>query len=113
MTQVLEQPATDHAPAPVAPAKVNAHVQHFVETAVALCRPDRIHWCNGSAAEREQLLAEAVRDGVLIKLNQHKLPGCYLHRSNINDVARSEHLTFICTPSQDMVGPTNNWMEPK
>jgi Rrf2 family protein len=46
-------------------------------------------------------------------LNQEKLPGCYLHRSNPNDVARSEHLTFICTPSQDMAGPTNNWMETK
>src|SRR5437879_13730988 len=56
---------------------------------------------------------QGVREGVFIRLNQEKLPGCYLHRSNPNDVARSEHLTFICTPSEEMAGPTNNWMDPK
>src|SRR5881628_3611342 len=58
-------------------------------------------------------MEQGVKDGTFVKLNQDKLPGCFLHRSNPNDVARSEHLTFICTPSQDMAGPTNNWMEPK
>jgi phosphoenolpyruvate carboxykinase (GTP) len=91
----------------------NVNVQHFVNTAVQLCRPSRIYWCNGSDEERAELLKQAVEEGTLIQLNQEKLPGCYLHRSNPNDVARSEHLTFICTPSADMAGPTNNWMEPK
>ena len=64
-------------------------------------------------AERERLLAQAVAAGVLLELDERKRPGCYLHRSNPNDVARTEHLTFLCTPSQDTAGPTNNWMEPK
>jgi phosphoenolpyruvate carboxykinase (GTP) len=65
---------------------------------------------DGSVAERDRLLGEAVEEGVLVRLNQKKWPGCYYHRSNSNDVARTEHLTFICTPSADMVGPTNNHM---
>ena len=56
---------------------------------------------------------EGVRTGVFVKLNQEKLPGCYLHRSHPNDVARVEQCTFICTRSEDMAGPTNNWMESK
>jgi len=64
-----------------------------------------------AASEREGLIKRAVNDGVLIELSQQKLPNCYLHRSNPNDVARSEQCTFICTPGQDMAGPTNNWME--
>jgi phosphoenolpyruvate carboxykinase (GTP) len=80
---------------------------------MALCQPDEVYWCTGSASEKQMLLDRAVSEKVLIKLNQQKLPGCYLHRSNPNDVARSEDKTFICTPSKDMCGPTNNWMEPK
>ncbi len=71
--------------------------------------PDRIFWVDGSEEEKELLLAEAVAQGVLIKLNQEKLPGCYYHRSNPNDVARVEQCTFICTPAKDEAGPTNNW----
>jgi phosphoenolpyruvate carboxykinase (GTP) len=96
-----------------APPEANEHVQKWVEQCIALCRPDRIVWCNGSGEERTALLDDAVRQGVLIKLNQEKLPGCYLHRSHPDDVARSEQATFICTPGQDMAGPTNNWMESK
>jgi phosphoenolpyruvate carboxykinase (GTP) len=96
-----------------APASANANVTAWVQSCVTLCNPDRVVWVDGSATERERMLAQAVDEGVLIKLNQQKLPGCYLHRSNPNDVARSEHLTFICTPSEDMAGPTNNWMETK
>jgi phosphoenolpyruvate carboxykinase (GTP) len=59
------------------------------------------------------MLEQGVRDGIFIRLNQDKLPGCFLHRSNPNDVARSEHLTFICTPTEDGSGPTNNWMNDK
>ncbi len=91
----------------------NTHVSQWVTETAGFCRPDRIHWCDGSEEEKNQLTAEAVRAGLLIELNQEKLPGCYLHRSNPNDVARVEDRTFICTPTQEKAGPTNNWMAPK
>jgi phosphoenolpyruvate carboxykinase (GTP) len=94
-----------------APGNLNPHVARWVEECAALCQPDRLFWCDGSRAERDALSEQGVADGVFIRLNRQKLPGCYLHRSNPNDVARSEHLTFICTPGEDMAGPTNNWME--
>src|ERR1700690_3235601 len=78
-----------------------------------LCEPDHVFWCDGSNEEKEFLCAEAVARGVLVKLNQEKLPGCYLHRSNPNDVARVEQCTFICTETADEAGPTNNWSPPK
>lgn len=96
-----------------APAAVNKQVLQWIEEQIELCKPDKVYWCNGSAEERDALLEQGVKDGIFIKLNQQKLPGCYLHRSNQNDVARSEHLTFICTPSEDGAGPTNNWMDAK
>src|SRR5581483_7600036 len=74
---------------------------------------DAVRVLDGSAEEKAALLAEAVASGVLIELNQKLRPGCYLHRSNPNDVARTEHLTFICTPQQHLAGPTNNWMPPE
>jgi len=89
----------------------NAGVRQWVSKCAELCRPDALVICDGSLDERRRLLEQGVSEGLLIRLNQEKLPGCFLHRSNPNDVARSEHLTFICTPSQDMVGPTNNWLE--
>src|SRR5213080_2855410 len=92
---------------------VNPHVRRWIEECVALCKPDNIYYCNGSLEERQALFEQGVKDGTFIRLNQQKVPGCYLHRSNPNDVARSEHLTFICTPSQDMAGVTNNWLETK
>ncbi|HTW95286.1 MAG TPA: phosphoenolpyruvate carboxykinase (GTP), partial [Tepidisphaeraceae bacterium] len=88
-------------------------VRGWVSKCVVLCQPDEIHWCDGSAAEKQMLLARGVEQKVFIPLSQQKLPGCYLHRSNPNDVARSEQCTFICTPSQDQAGPTNNWMSDK
>ena len=75
-------------------------------------KADRVVWCDGSELERQRLTELAVATGALIPLNQNKRPGCYLHRSNPNDVARAEDLTFICTPSKDEAGPTNNWMAP-
>jgi phosphoenolpyruvate carboxykinase (GTP) len=90
----------------------NSHVTGWVREMAALCQPDQIHWCDGSEAEKETLTAEAVRKGILIKLNQEKLPGCYYHRSNINDVARVEQCTYICTQTREEAGPTNNWAEP-
>ena len=91
----------------------NPHVLQWVKEQSALCRPDRVFWCDGSEAEKETLTDEAVAAGILIKLNPEKLPRCYLHRSNPNDVARSEQCTFICTPTSDEAGPTNNWRAPR
>jgi len=90
----------------------NPHLLKWVAEMAALTKPDRIMWCDGSEEEKKKLTAEAVEQKVLEPLNQEKLPGCYLHRSNPNDVARVENLTFICTPTKDDAGPTNNWMEP-
>jgi phosphoenolpyruvate carboxykinase (GTP) len=95
------------------PSEANASVQKWVKKCVDLCQPDKIVWCDGSLAERAALFDLGTQQGIFTRLNQQKLPGCYLHRSNPNDVARSEHLTFICTPAQDIAGPTNNWMDPK
>ncbi len=91
----------------------NAEIIAWVEKMAALCQPDAIHWCNGSEAEKESLTAEAVAKGILLKLNPEKLPGCYYHRSNPNDVARVEQCTYICTPTPEEAGPTNNWAAPK
>ncbi len=91
----------------------NASVLHWVETQAKVCQPDKIFWCDGSETEKELLTAIAVEQKILVKLNQEKLPGCYYHRSNANDVARVEQCTFICTPMQEEAGPTNNWMAPK
>lgn len=91
----------------------NPNLLKWVAEMSALTKPDRIVWCDGSEEEKQRLTAEAVEQKVLEPLNQEKLPGCYLHRSNPNDVARVENLTFICSPTKDEAGPTNNWMDPK
>ena len=90
----------------------NAAVRKWVAECAGLLEPARIHVLDGSEGERQELLEEAVREGVLIRLNQEKLPGCFLHRSHPNDVARTEQCTFICTPNPRLAGPTNNWMAP-
>jgi len=90
----------------------NQTLLNWVREMAEMTKPDRIHWCDGSEAEKRSFTEEAVRHGILIPLNQKKRPGCYLHRSNPNDVARVEHLTFICTPTKEEAGPTNNWMAP-
>ena len=84
----------------------------WVAECAQLTQPDHIVWCDGSEAERQRFTEQAVREGVLIPLNQTKRPNCYLHRSNPNDVARSEQLTFVCTPTKEEAGPTNNWSDP-
>ena len=91
----------------------NQLVRKWVEEMAALCQPDRVYWCDGSDREKETMLREAVSQGVLIPLNQEKLPGCYLHRSNPTDVARVADRTFVCSPRQDQAGPTNNWAPPR
>ena len=88
-------------------------VERWVDQAARMTRPDRIHWCDGSDEEYHRLIEGMVGDGTLIRLNQKSYPGCYLHRSNPSDVARTEHLTFICTSRKEDAGPTNNWMAPK
>jgi phosphoenolpyruvate carboxykinase (GTP) len=84
----------------------------WVDEVAQLCQPDSVVWCDGTDEERVRLTALAVEQKALLPLNEDKLPGCYLHRSAPNDVARTEHLTFICTPTKEDAGPTNNWMAP-
>ncbi len=91
----------------------NDTVLRWVEETRALCEPERVFWCDGSEAEKAFLYAQAVRQRVLIQLDQAKLPGCYYHRSNPNDVARVEGCTYICARSPDEAGPTNNWADPR
>ena len=85
-------------------APKNDTLRAWVEEVRSLVTPDRIFWVNGSEEEKDLLTDRAVADGVLLKLNQEKLPGCYYHRSNPNDVARVEQCTFICTPAKDEAG---------
>jgi phosphoenolpyruvate carboxykinase (GTP) len=94
-----------------APTKHKALLAWLAEMA-KLTQPDRIVWCDGSEAERDRLTEEMVSDGTLLRLDPKLRPGCFLHRTNPNDVARVEHLTFICTPTKEEAGPTNNWMAP-
>ena len=91
----------------------NPFVLKFVQETAELCQPDKVYWCDGSEAEKQALTQEAVDKGILLKLNQEKLPGCYYHRSSANDVARVEQLTFICSETPEEAGPTNNWAAPK
>jgi len=85
----------------------------WVQESERLLAPDRVVWCDGSDAEHERLVQEMLRTGVLHALDARAYPGCHLHRSHPDDVARTEHLTFICSPTQESAGPTNNWMSPK
>ncbi len=87
-------------------------LENWVDDAAKLTRPDRIVYCDGSEAENQHILGEMLRDDASFKLNEKTYPNCYLHRSSPNDVARTEHLTFIAAPTKDDVGPTNNWMDP-
>jgi phosphoenolpyruvate carboxykinase (GTP) len=87
-------------------------LRDWVKEVAALTRPDSIVWCDGSEDEKKRFTKHAVDAGILIELNQEKRPGCYLHRSNPNDVARTEQLTFVCTPNKIDAGPTNNWSDP-
>ncbi|MDR1704794.1 MAG: phosphoenolpyruvate carboxykinase (GTP) [Clostridiales bacterium] len=89
----------------------NKKLNDWVSWAAALCRPDEVVWIDGS--NLEELREKALASGELVRLNQEKLPGCYLHRSAQNDVARSEGKTFICTESKVDAGPTNNWEKPE
>ena len=87
-------------------------VIEWVEEIARLTKPDTVLWIDGSEREKQELSREAFATGELIDLNQEKLPGCVYHRTAKNDVARTEHLTFICTSRREDAGPTNNWMSP-
>lgn len=87
-------------------------LEAWVHEIAAHTKPDRVVWCDGSDAENERLIGEMLKDGTLQRLNAEKFPNSYYHRSHASDVARTEHLTFICTEKKDDAGPTNNWMSP-
>lgn len=91
----------------------NAAVNSWVEEMSKLTKPEQVIWIDGSEEQLNALRAEAESTGEIIKLNEEKLPGCYLHRTAVNDVARVEGRTFICAPTKEEAGPTNNWMDPK
>ncbi len=90
----------------------NPTLTKWLEEMKALLTPDKVVWIDGSDEQREELRALAVELGELTKLNQDVLPGCYLHRTNPNDVARVEDRTFICSKTKENAGPTNNWCDP-
>jgi phosphoenolpyruvate carboxykinase (GTP) len=88
-------------------------VEEWVDEVARTTHPDRVVWCDGSEAENDGLVDDMLSDGTLVRLNQDELPNCFLHRSNPQDVARTEHLTFICSQHAEDAGPTNNWMSPE
>jgi phosphoenolpyruvate carboxykinase (GTP) len=88
-------------------------VEQWVDTVAQMTRPAKIMWCDGSDEEYQRLTEGMLEDGTLLPLNQRTYPDCYLHRSHPSDVARTEHLTFICSSHQDDAGPNNNWMPPQ
>ena len=91
----------------------NKYVLGWIDEMAAMTQPDKIVWIDGSEAQAEALRAEACSTGEMIKLNQELLPNCYLHRTAVNDVARVEGRTFICTSKKEDAGNINNWMDPQ
>ncbi len=92
---------------------MSSPLERWVEESARLTKPAKIVWCDGTAAENDRLTGEMLSDGTLVGLNPQTHPRCYLHRSNPNDVARTESVTFICTSKKENAGPTNNWMVPE
>jgi phosphoenolpyruvate carboxykinase (GTP) len=94
------------------PLSKNEHLLRWVEKMADLCKPESLHWVDGSKEEYDELCREMVGNGTLIELNQELWPGCHYARSNPGDVARVEDRTFICSNSREGAGPTNNWVNP-
>ena len=90
----------------------NKYVLGWIDEMAAMTQPDKIVWIDGSEEQAEKLREEACSTGEMIRLNQEVLPGCYLHRTAVNDVARVENRTFICTTKKEDAGNINNWMAP-
>ena len=88
-------------------------LERWVDEVAAITQPDRIVWCDGSDEEAQRLYELGLAEKTFYRLNQKAYPGCHLHRSHPSDVARTEHLTFICSRRQEDAGPTNNWMSPE
>ena len=91
----------------------NTELNNWVNDITNLVKPKKVVWCDGSAQEYDRLVEEMLQSKTLYKLNPEKNPNCYLHRSDPNDVARTEHLTYVCTTNKEDVGPNNNWMPPQ
>ena len=91
----------------------NRYVLDFVKKYQDLFQPDKVVWIDGSKKQKRELTNEGAATGEIIKLNNRLLPGCIYHRTAVNDVARVEDRTFICSRKQEDAGPTNNWMEPQ
>ncbi len=91
----------------------NQALKQWIEEVTALTQPDTVHWCDGSDAEYGSLIKTMVADGTMEELDQKKWPNCYYHRSDPQDVARVEHLTFICSEKEEDAGPNNNWADPE
>src|SRR5215831_18282268 len=94
-------------------SQLSPEVSEWVNSVRELTQPRAIHWCEGSEAEARELTAQLLRSNELRALNSEFFPGCHLYRSAPNDVARVEHLTYICTRSREDAGPNNNWMDPQ
>ena len=89
-----------------------ASLQTWVDQVASHTQPASIHWCTGTDEEYQQLVEQMLADGTLSSLNEAQYPNCYLHLSDPSDVARVEHLTFVCTDEEQDAGPNNHWMDP-
>ncbi|MEM7282595.1 MAG: phosphoenolpyruvate carboxykinase (GTP) [Pseudomonadota bacterium] len=91
----------------------NQELNNWVDSVAQLTEPNDIHWCTGTEQEYQQLIEQMLADGTLSELNQSTNPNCFLHRSDPTDVARVEHLTFVCSKNEEDSGPNNHWMDPE
>ncbi len=92
---------------------INKHLFDWVHSVANITKPSSIYWCDGSDEEYQSLIREMLSKKILIEINQDEFPSCYLHRSDPNDIARTEESTFVCTRNKEDAGPNNNWMPPE